>query len=277
MTKISNLTSGEGKSVQELSARIFVPHGKQQDIVSEVGLVGDTRRGSTAHFNVFYHSTLGTDGATISDAILQVCEADFSTLQGYFGGITPAGLPFNIHVTSGSSGASHPTCANTNISIGAGSAAGVDIAFMRSLVIAEEDEVFEANFGHGWDCGASNGEGLSRVLANTMYPGSEPPNFVSAPVWLDMPGRPDFVNVTDPTDTNYVSIGCSVLFLNWLRYQLDFSWNQIILAGAPTLGQTYTNLTGGTDGLGEFKALLQAHYPEGQESHVTSDNVFPLT
>ena len=71
MTKISNLTSGEGKPVQELSARIFVPHGKQQDIVSEVGLVGDTRRGSTAHFNVFYHSTLGTDGATISDAILR--------------------------------------------------------------------------------------------------------------------------------------------------------------------------------------------------------------
>ena len=48
---------------------------------------------------------------------------------------------------------------------------------MRSLVIAEEDEVFEANFGHGWDCGASNGEGLSRVLANTMYPGLANPKF----------------------------------------------------------------------------------------------------
>src|SRR5215469_17795128 len=241
MTKISNLTSGEGKSVQELTARIFVPHGKQQDIVSEVGLVGDTRRGSTAHFNVFYHSTLGTDGATISDAILQVCEADFSTLQGYFGGITPAGLPFNIHVTTGSSGASHPTCANTNISIGAGSAAGVDIAFMRSLVISEEDEVFEANFGHGWDCGASNGEGLSRVLANDMVPGVEPAGFVSPPVWLDGPSditgvlREDWVNNTDPTDTNYFSIGCSVLFLNWLRFQLNYSWTQIIAAGGPTL------------------------------------------
>lgn len=150
---------------------------------------------------------------------------------------------------------------------------------MRSLVISEEDEVFEANFGHGWDCGASNGEALSRVLADAMYPGSYAmyPDCVSAPVWLDTPDRPDFVNVTDPTDRNYVSIGCSVLFLNWLRYQLDFSWNQIVLAGAPILAQTYTNLTGRTDGLAEFKALLQAHYPEGHKSDVTSDNVFPLT
>ena len=36
--------------------------------------------------------------------------------------------------------------------------------------------------GLGWDCGASNGEGLSRVLANDMYPGVEPANFMSAPV-----------------------------------------------------------------------------------------------
>src|SRR5438445_212035 len=109
-----------------------------------------------------------------------------------------------------------------------------------------------------------------------MYPGAEPSNFVSADVWLDAPGRPDFVNVTDPTDGNYTLIGCSVLFLNWLRYQLHLSWNEIILAGAPTLAQTYANLTGRTDGLARFKDLLQAHFPEGSPSGVTSDNVFPL-
>lgn len=259
-----------------MAASILVPRGKEQVIMSEVGMVGDTLHNSTAHFTVFYDSTLGPDGITISDAILQVCEADFVKLQGYFGGITPSGLPFNIHVTTGSNGASHATCAATNLSIGGRSAAGVNIPFIRSLVIAEEDEVFEANFGHGWDCGASNGEGLSRVLANDMYPGAEPPDFVSAPSWLDTPDRPDFVNTTDPTDTNYVSIGCSVLFLNWLRYQLHFSWNQIILAGAPTLAQTHTNLTGTNDGLAQFKALLQTHLPVGSPSGVTSDNVFPL-
>jgi len=74
-----------------------------------------------------------------------------------------------------------------------------------------------------------------------------------------------------------MSIGCSVLFLNWLHYQLNFSWKEIILAGAPTLAKTYKNISGRTDGLERFKALLQYHFPEGQPSGVTSDNVFPLS
>jgi hypothetical protein len=38
------------------------------------------------------------------------------------------------------------------------------------LVVAEADEVFMNGFGHGWDCGASNGEALSRILAAEIYP-----------------------------------------------------------------------------------------------------------
>ena len=40
------------------------------------------------------------------------------------------------------------------------------------------------------DCGAGNGEGLSRVLANDIYPGAEPSNFVSSASWLDAPRAP---------------------------------------------------------------------------------------
>ncbi len=256
---------------------IFMPHDvREEEIASDVGLIGDTLRGRTEHFNVFYDSSLGNDGIRIADAILSVCEQDYLKLQEFFNGITPGGIPFNIHITKGSSGASHPTCASTEISIGARAASGVNIPFMCSLLVAEEDEVFEAFFGHGWGCGDSNGEGLSRILANEIYPNVEPPNFVSAPVWLDN-GRPDYINRTDATDTNYISIGCSVLFLYWLHYQLNFSWKEIILAGAPTLAKTYKNLTGRTDGLERFKELLQYHFPEGQPSGVTSDNVFPLS
>jgi hypothetical protein len=143
-------------------------------------------------------------------------------------------------------------------------------------VIAEEDEVFEAAIGLGWDCGASNGEGLSRVFANDMYPGAEPADFRSASVWLNTQGRPDYVDTTDPTDTNYVSIGCSVLFLNWLRFQLNYTWSQIIQAGAPTLAATYTNLTGQTDGWNQFAALIEANYPEGQTYDLGTDNPFPV-
>ena len=233
----------------------------------------------TAHFQVSVDSGLGATGATIADALLATCEHDFTTLQGYFGGIAPASLPFHVIVTSGGSGASHATCAATALSIGAKSG---PVAFMRSLVIAEEDEVFQASFGHGWDCGFSNGEGLSRVLANDMVPGVEPKGFVSPPVWLDGPSdisgvlREDWISNTDQTDTNYFSIGCSVLFLNWMRFQLKYPWKQIIAAGAPTLGKTYQNLTGKNDGWVAFKALIEAKFPPGKPSGVTTDNPFPL-
>jgi len=233
----------------------------------------------TAHFKVSVDPGLGPAGSKVADALLQTCEQDFTTLQGYFGGITPKSLPFQLIVTSGSQGASHATCAATALSIGAHSG---PLGFMRSLVIAEEDEVFEATFGHGWNCGYSNGEGLSRVLANDMVPGVEPQGFVSPPVWLDESSditgvsREDWVSKTDKTDTNYFSIGCSVLFLNWLRFQLKFTWTQIIAAGAPTLAGTYQKLTGKNDGWVTFNALIDAKFPPGKPSKVTKDSPFPL-
>jgi hypothetical protein len=161
----------------------------------------------------------------------------------------------------------------------------VNQGFVLSLVIAEEDEVFEAAVGLGWDCGASNGEGLSRVLANDIYPGVEPANFTSAPVWLDDESpdfgrRPDFITQTlafeDGGDRNYWAIGCSVLFLNWLRFQLGFSWAQIIAAGTPTLDRVYKNLTGRTDALSRFKAHIEANFPSNTPSQLNTDQPFPL-
>ena len=159
---------------------VFVRQGKKAVTHPRATLQSHPQQ--TAHFKVSVDPGLGQAGSTIADGLLETCEQDYVTLQGYFGGITPKFLPFHLIVTSGSDGASHATCRATALSIGAKSG---PVPFMRSLVIAEEDEVFEANFGHGWNCGFSNGEGLSRVLANDMVPGVEPSDFVSAPVWLD--------------------------------------------------------------------------------------------
>jgi hypothetical protein len=233
----------------------------------------------TAHFKVSVDPGLGAAGTAVADALLKTCEQDFTMLQGYFGGIVPKSMPFHLIVTAGNTGASHASCLATTLSIGAKSG---PLPFMRSLVIAEEDEVFEANFGHGWNCGYSNGEGLSRVLANDMVPGVEPSDFVSPPVWLDQPSdttgvlREDWVTKTEHTDINYFSIGCSVLFLNWLRFQLNQGWKEIIAAGAPTLAQTYKNLTGKDDGWVTFKAMVEKRWPSGKPSHVTKDNPFPI-
>ena len=157
-------------------------------------------RGSTAHFVVFYDSALGSAGASAADAVLVKCEADFNTLRGWFSNTTPGSLPFNIYITTDTNGASHASCSSTTLYLGAKSSNPINNSFVLQLMVAEEDEVFEAAFGHGWNCGASNGEGLSRVLANDLYPGVEPSNFVSSASWLDAPGRPDWINNTEGTD-----------------------------------------------------------------------------
>lgn len=272
------------------SVRIFAKPGTEaalkariQQVAVRVGFdYPATLRGSTAHFNVYYdNTTLGANGAAIADGVLAACENDYNTISAEFGGTTPAGIPFNIIIAAldpsgqGGGGAYHYGCGAVDLYCDAKTVPAVDVDYTRFLVVAEEVEVFSDSQAAGWDCGASNGEGLSRVLATDLYPW-ELDGYNSASTWLDAPGRPDFVNVNDPTDTNYVSIGCSVLFLNYLRYQLDFTWTEIVAAAGATLEQTYQTLTNQADGLTPFKALLQAFYPEGTPSSLTTDNPFPL-
>ena len=168
--------------------------------------------------------------------MLASCESEYLVQVSYFGGVTPAS--FNVIIAAGIGGAYHYGCAATDLYC---DASGTDVNHTRMLNVAEEVEVFSADQARGWDCGASNGEGLSRVLATELYPGSLN-GFTSAATWLDTPGRPDYVNVNDPTDRNYVSIGCSVLFLNYLRYQLGYRWGDIVQAGVnprPDLPNAY--------------------------------------
>ncbi len=233
-----------------------------------------THAGSTDHFDVSYLSNLGTKGANLAQAILQNCERDYATLQQIFGGITPQRLPFVVKITSDNGGASHSSCLGTDISVG-GNVDG-DVDFVRSLLVAEADEVFMANFGKGWDCGASPGEGLSRVLANDIYQGVEPADFISSNTWLNLNPRPNYVDDADPTDTSYDSIGCSVLFLNWLRFQLNFSWANIVAAGGATLAQTYKGLTNKDSAWSDFSTFMEANFPSGRSYSLQTDNPFPV-
>jgi hypothetical protein len=211
-------------------------------------------------------------GADLAHAILQNCERDYVTLQQIFGGITPHRMPFVVQITSDSTGASHSSCLGTDIMVGGNSDANVD--FIRSLLVAEVDEVFMANFGQ--DCGASPGEGLSRVLANDVYKGVEPADFISSNVWLNLNPRPNYVDNTDPTDTNYESIGCSVLFLNWLRFQLNYGWAEIVASSGATLAETYSGLTGNSTGWADFTAIINSQFPVGKTYDLTTDNPFPV-
>ena len=233
-----------------------------------------TTSGNTTHFEVSYLTALGSRGAALAQALLDSCERDYATLQAIFGGLTPKHLPFVVQVTADNSGASHSSCMGTDIAVGANSGPTVDL--IRSLLVAEADEVFMANFGRGWNCGGSNGEGLSRVLANDMYPGAQTADFVTANDWLDIKARPNWVSRNDSTDVRFRSIGCSVLFLNWLRFQLGYAWPDIVAAGAGTLSATYLHLTGKRSAWKDFQAFMNAHFPPGKKYHLRSDNPFPV-
>lgn len=232
-----------------------------------------TDAGSTANFHVYYDPALGADGRALAEAVLATAEQDYGSLQGWFGGITPNGLPFVVNILPGSGGASHDSCSATTLNCDAFSGTNGDL--VRMLVGAEAAEVFMAQQGKGWDCGGSNGEGLSRILATELYP-AQLDGFASASAWLNSGQRPDFVTSTDPTDRNYVSIGCAVLFINYLRFQLGHGLSAIVQAGGATLEETYVSLTGGANGFAPFAALLEQQFPPGTPVTLANDNPFPI-
>jgi hypothetical protein len=131
-----------------------------------------TNQGSTAHFTVLSDNSLGSFVKAIAAAVLKKCEADYSTIWNYFGGVTPTG--FQVVLTTGIGGALHYGCQDTTLYCDTYNPATflTATAFTQMLVIAELVEVFEAMQGRGWDCGRTNGEALSRALAAALYPNS---------------------------------------------------------------------------------------------------------
>jgi hypothetical protein len=258
--------------------KVFTPL-KPRAAVSPIGR-GDfpnaVLQGSTANFIVYYDPPLGASGQTIAKGVLASCEADYSKIKSIFGGITPPNLPFNVIIASlPNGGAYHYGCSAVDIYCDVTLTPAVDPKFTEFLNMAEVVEVFEAAQGAGWNCAASNGEGLSRVLATLLYP-SELGGFTTAADWLDGT-RPDFVNNTDPTDRNSISNGCSVLFLNYLQTQLGHSWNDIVKGAGSTLTKTYAAVTADNkDPFPAFKALLASKFPPGTSSGLTTDNPWPI-
>jgi|SRR5438552_4874366 len=234
-------------------------------------IVPENLQGQTEHFSVYADPALGDDGRQDAQGVLDKCEGDYTTVFSYFGGL--AAGPFNVILFSNSGGAYHMTCAATDLFCDARTNPP-DGDYSEFLNVAEFVEVFEALQAGGWDCGRSNGEGLSRVLATDAYPG-QLDGFATASSWLDS-SRQDFVDRNDNSDTNPLANGCSVLFLNWLRFQLNFTWQQIVGAAAPTLAQTFNKLTGKNDGFQQFSSLLDSHFPKGGTSGLVTDNPFPL-
>jgi hypothetical protein len=228
--------------------------------------------GTTEHFHVEYQRNLGYPGQMLAQGVLRDCEPDFVQLTEWFGGLVPQQLPFRVSIVRGSFGAFHDNCADTHLRCSAFD--GYNAELVEMLNMAEAVEVFSAAQNAGWDCGASNGEGLSRVLATALHP-TQLNGFATASDWLNSP-RENFVDHNERTDRDPVSTGCAVLFLNYLHHQLGHRWSSVVAHGRPTLAATYHALEGTNDGWEQFSALVAAHYPPGKHAHVPTDNVFPL-
>lgn len=219
------------------------------------------------------------NGPALAAAVFATADRDFITLQGFFGSpvfVWP--LPFQVTIQAGSNGGSHKGCSSTAIECDAFD--GTDSDLVRFCLVAEVSEVLEHNQNRGWDCSASNGEALSRVFAAELYPlelTTRQAHFETGPNWLGS-SRPNWVDQTEGSDTNFVSIGCGTLFINWLRNQLGFSLGQVVQAGAQTLAGVYKNLTSDlADPFPVFKLLLDTAFP-GTSTTMTGnlDNPFPL-
>ena len=108
----------------------------------------------------------------MADAILSVCEADLGTLAEIFGSVPLPDLPISVIAVpwSKAQGAYHYGCDGTEIYCGVYPDPSVQIPLVQGVLVAEVVEVFEAAQNLGWDCSKSNGEGLSRTLAEELHP-----------------------------------------------------------------------------------------------------------
>src|ERR1700737_4017180 len=196
--------------------------------------LGQAKAGQTQNFIVFSDGT--ADGDAAAQAMLGSAEADYAATQGWFRGLPPPSLPFSVYADPNAGGAYHITCAGTDVHVLS------DPALAPGFLTAEIVEVFEADLNNGWDCGLTNGEVLSRVLACDRHPEIAGKfNQTEQDWWAH--GHPDHVNDNSAGDTDQVANGCGDLFLYYLHSQLTLDWPVICAAGGPTLGACYQSLT----------------------------------
>jgi hypothetical protein len=251
---------------------------------------GLTNNGATAHYNFQYDDSLaapinpGGPEPARTNAVIAACEGDFNLMSGWFGNIAlDVNTPIPVNVTQNSGGAGwNLSNGNLTVTINPGNGAA---SFVRYLLVAEMVEQYMRAQGLGWfgsGTEGSGGEGLSRFLAAQFLAlngfGNPPVAFTNSNTWLSS-ARADFVNNINLTDDGPDQItGCSLLFIYYLFAQLGFTINQIVAAGANTLGGVYRNLTGdNSDPFQFFKQLCDTAFP-GTSTITTGnlDNPFPL-
>ena len=217
-------------------------------------LIGKTPDG---YVTLYVNPSLGKPGVDLARQVFTVIDTTYAHSRAYFN--LPA-HPVNViiagigNATDGSGGAYHYGCG-----FDPGGDIYCDAAFgnpglTNGLFVAELTESFMGAQNKGWDCGGSNGEALSRFLAELESGGPRGAlaGFSTGPLW-DQAGRPNWIDATEPTDRDGASIGCGVVYLYWMISK-GFAAAQITQAGCPdgTIASNYSALTGATSAWRDF-------------------------
>jgi hypothetical protein len=258
--------------------------------------------GTTTNFNYQYNDSLVDPVVAKADAeyLLQsgTCETDLSVMEGWFavsGGFGP-GNRINVVIDrSDALGTNHgyqtggattiqvapfdPDKAADNPAIGAANRQ----AQVRAVFVAEFAEVLMDYRTHvtgdpTWDHGANSmGEALSTVCEALRHPdgyygGQLGPRITT---WLNASPRPNWIDNTEPTDKDFLSIGCGVAFIYYLMSEFNYSISSVIRASGSTFSQLCRNLTGLSGAWAPFSQMIQDYFPVGQTYQPTSDDVLP--
>lgn len=237
----------------------------------------------TTHFQIEVDANLGTSGFTVAMALSQICESDYQRCVSWFGGTQ---VPYRSPDTPGYIRVLVTTL-NGGWNNGSGGFIKVngypDVESVGLAFVMELSEMFMDVQNIGWDPSNSKGEALSRLFGEEAHPTAPAAGlFFTAQSWLGTDADPagsanrhDWVTANEATDTNFISTGCAILFLNYLRWQLGYSLEKIIATKGATLETVFQALTGGSGGFGPFSALLNRFFPIGTRPAV-GDNPFPL-
>ena len=241
------------------------------------GIVGfdypATQVGIVGNITVSYDPALGAAGLTLAHQMLAAVAGPYNNMRSFFG---INGGPVTVIIAplsganNGSGGAYHYGCDFTT-----GNVLYLDATFASTTVnplqleialyVAELSECFMGAQNRGWGCGYSNGEGLSRFLAEYETALDTLDAFATGPAWAQA-GFADWIGTTEPTDRNAVSTGCAIVYLYWMR-SLGYTIAQIVQAGGATLHANYQTLTGAATAYQDLRGALTG-------LAVTTDNPF---
>ncbi|HKV95475.1 MAG TPA: hypothetical protein VJW20_23220 [Candidatus Angelobacter sp.] len=255
--------------------------------------------GQTTHFDVQYEEVLAPASVTVAQAVLNICENDLYKLNLYmpledrYRDPNPKILVKIVDqaVTQGvgpgfgeANNSGYTQGRQSVITINPFSSPGTALTpdFAGFAFVAEMAELLMIFLD--WDAGSSQGEALSRVMAEELHPSSAT-NFVGQ--WTAFPSpKPDWISVNSPAadpglivvrgDQNQVAYGCGIVFIYFLRYQLGKSYQQICQIAGPLLLNRYQALTGlNDDPAARLESLLDKHFgPFG--FNPVHNNIFPL-